>query len=118
MMGLFGNELVLTVGLPFVAGLTLKEFAGLLAHEFGHFTQASGMRVSLLIRMVNYWFARVVYERDAWDQALAEWSKGGNGYLMALAGITRLAVWLTPPPLGPDDDGTRRQRLSLPGDGV
>jgi len=29
----------LTIGLPLVAGLNLRQFAGVLAHEFGHFTQ-------------------------------------------------------------------------------
>ncbi len=39
MGSLWGNDLVLTIGLPLVAGLSAKEFAGILAHEFGHFTQ-------------------------------------------------------------------------------
>jgi Zn-dependent protease with chaperone function len=72
--GLFKNDLVLTIGLPLAAGLNLREFAGLIAHEFGHFTQGFGMRLSFLIRGVNLWFARVVYVRDSWDAALEEWS--------------------------------------------
>ena len=38
--------LVLTIGLPLVAGLTLRQMTGVLAHEFGHFAQGAGMRVS------------------------------------------------------------------------
>jgi Zn-dependent protease with chaperone function len=91
----FGNELVLRIGLPIVAGLSLKQFAGVLAHEFGHFSQAAGMRLQILIMSINMWFARVVYDRDAWDLALAEWSTNGNIYSMVIAGIARLAVWLT-----------------------
>jgi predicted Zn finger-like uncharacterized protein len=91
-----GNELVLTIGLPLAAGLSLKQLAGVLAHEFGHFAQGAGMRLSMLIWRINYWFARVVYERDEWDVALASWSSGKSGiYLAALAGLARLAVWLT-----------------------
>jgi len=40
------------------------------AHEFGHFAQGFGMRLSYIIRRINAWFARLVYERDAWDLAL------------------------------------------------
>jgi Peptidase family M48 len=93
-LSVIGGELVLKIGLPLVAGLTLKQFAGVLAHEFGHFSQAAGMRLGQLIRRVNMWFARVVYERDHWDQKLAEWSSSGDGYAMALAIVIRIAVWV------------------------
>ncbi len=95
MLAVIGGQLVLQIGLPLVAGLTLKQFAGVLAHEFGHFSQAAGMRLGQLIRRVNMWFARVVYERDHWDQKLAEWSSGGDGYVMGMALVIRLAVWIT-----------------------
>ena len=71
-LSLFGHDLVLTIGLPLMSGLTLSEFAGVIAHEFGHFTQGFGMRLSYVIRSVNGWFARVVYERDAWDVSLEQ----------------------------------------------
>ena len=47
---------MLTIGLPLVAGLSLREFAGIIAHEFGHFTQGFGMRLSYVIRQINGWF--------------------------------------------------------------
>lgn len=72
---LLRNDLVLTIGLPLVSGLTLRQLAGVLAHEFGHFAQGTGMRVTYVIRWVNHWFARVVYERDAWDVRLQRWSE-------------------------------------------
>jgi Zn-dependent protease with chaperone function len=73
-LNLQGGELVLTIGLPLVAGLNLRQFAGILAHEFGHFTQGTGMRLFFTIRHINAWFARLVYERDAFDVALEEWA--------------------------------------------
>jgi Zn-dependent protease with chaperone function len=94
-LGLFGSRLVLTIGMPLAAGLSLKQFTGVLAHEFGHFSQGAGMRLCTLIRRVNMWFARVVYERDAWDQRLETISANDNGYIKILGGLTRLAVWLT-----------------------
>jgi hypothetical protein len=62
-----GNDVVLTIGLPLAAGLSMQEFAGVLAHEFGHFAQGAGMKLTYIIRAISGWFARVVYERDEWD---------------------------------------------------
>ena len=45
-----GSDLVLTIGLPLVANFSAREFAGVVAHEFGHFTQGAGMRLSYIIR--------------------------------------------------------------------
>lgn len=94
-LGLFGNELTLTIGLPLAAGLSLKQFAGVLAHEFGHFSQGAGMRLSGFIRRVNGWFARAVYERDAWDESLADWSRADNSLEILIGNLGRVAVWLT-----------------------
>ena len=55
-----------------MAGLTVTQFAGVLAHELGHFRQGMGMRLTYLVRRVNAWFARVVHERDVWDEWLEE----------------------------------------------
>jgi Zn-dependent protease with chaperone function len=95
MWSLLRQDLVLTIGLPLVAGLTLRELAGVLAHEFGHFAQGTGMRVTFIIRSVNYWFARVVYERDAWDVRLHRWSEQTDWRLAIILYIARFFVWLT-----------------------
>ncbi|MDB5349138.1 MAG: Zn-dependent protease with chaperone function [Planctomycetota bacterium] len=89
------RNLVLTIGLPLVGGLSIKQFAGVLAHEFGHFSQGAGMRLSTMIRSINFWFARVVYERDAWDENLAAWSRGGDVRVTAVVWVIRGVVWLT-----------------------
>jgi Zn-dependent protease with chaperone function len=66
-----GSDLALTIGIPLVESLSMRQLLGVLAHEFGHFTQGAGMRLTFLIRSINHWFARVVYQRDAWDEWLA-----------------------------------------------
>ncbi len=66
-LSMFGRDLVLTIGLPLVAGLKLSEFGGVLAHELGHFSQGMGMRLTYLVRSIAHWFVRVVYQRDQWD---------------------------------------------------
>lgn len=93
-LAVFNKDLVLTIGLPLVAGLELRQFAGVLAHEFGHFSQKAGMRVTGLIRSINFWFTRVVYERDSWDEQLSSWS-GGGGTAVVIVLLARAAVWLT-----------------------
>ena len=93
---LFGNDLVLTIGLPLVAGLSLRQFAGVMAHEFGHFTQGFGMRLSYVIRSINAWFARVVFERDAWDVALTQWAEETEDWRVAIViNSARLGVWFS-----------------------
>lgn len=92
---LFTNDLKLVIGLPLAGGLDLRCFGGVLAHEFGHFAQGTGMRLTYLIRTINAWFARVVYERDAWDERLAAWSRGGDIRLMAFLMATRLFIWFS-----------------------
>ncbi len=89
-----GSDMVLTIGLPLVANLSAAEFAGVVAHEFGHFTQSVGMRLSYLIRTINHWFIRVVYQRDAWDEALEEWAaESEDGWVTIIVMLAQIGVW-------------------------
>lgn len=90
-----GNDLVLTIGLPLITGMTLKQFSGILAHEFGHFAQGGGMRLTYVIRTVSHWFTRVVYERDTWDVNLEKWSREYDLRIGVIFYLARLCVWLT-----------------------
>jgi len=95
-----GTRLTLTVGLPLMTTLTVQEFAGVLAHEFGHFTQRFAMLFSYIIRLTNNWFARVVYARDAWDAQLVVGSRSDDSLSIVLLlarlfiGITRGILWV------------------------
>lgn len=94
--GLIANRLVLTVGLPLVASMSVTEFTAVLAHEFGHFAQRSAMRLSYIVRSISGWFARVVYERDGWDEALDNAvSDGGHWAVQLIALLAKLMVWLS-----------------------
>jgi len=93
---LFGNDLVLTIGLPLVEGMTLRQITGVLAHELGHFSQGGAMRLTYVIRSVSFWFARLVYERDAFDVALRNAAEGeGPWFWQLVLAAARGAVWLT-----------------------
>lgn len=94
-LSLLGNDLVLTIGMPLVAGMSLRQFSGVLAHEFGHFSQGAGMRLSFIIRSINMWFLRVVYERDAWDEKLEHLSESLDLRVSWVLYLARLFVWLT-----------------------
>ena len=91
---LFGRDLVLTLGLPLVGALSVGELASLLTHELAHFSQGVGMRLTYVIRRVNGWFARVVYDRDQWDETLAAWSEE-ESWMSLIALLARFFVWLT-----------------------
>lgn len=94
-LGLMTSDLVLTIGLPLVDGLTLRQFTGVLAHEFGHFAQGAGMRLGLVIRLINGWFAGVVFGRDHWDARLHAWRTGGH-WIVQLLGLTASGcVWVS-----------------------
>lgn len=69
--GMFDGRLSLTLGMPLAAGLNVEQFGAVIAHELGHFTQHSGMRLTYVVRSISAWFVRVVYERDEWDVWLA-----------------------------------------------
>ncbi|MFA8018572.1 M48 family metalloprotease [Bremerella cremea] len=90
-----GNDLVLTIGVPLVGALTMRQFAGVLAHEFGHFSQGTGMRLTFIIRAINDWFARVVFERDQWDKSLDMLCGPEFLPLAVITWPARSCVWLS-----------------------
>lgn len=95
--GFFGGELVLTVGMPLLAGLDTRQLAGVLAHEFGHFAQHAGMRASVLIHRINHWLYKCVYLRDSWDEGLiaaAERVQRMAGPLAFVLYIAIAATWV------------------------
>jgi Zn-dependent protease with chaperone function len=94
-LSIFTNDLVLTIGLPLAAGLNLHQFAGILAHEFGHFAQTTGMRVTYIIRSLNLWFERVVYEEDEWDERIRRWSRDWDFRIAVILLVARLFIWIT-----------------------
>jgi Zn-dependent protease with chaperone function len=90
--GLFRRHLVLTIGMPLAAGLTIRQFGGVLAHEFGHFAQGGGMRLTAIVRGLNAWLWRVVHERDAWDDKLEAWSEKGDWRLAIILMLARASI--------------------------
>jgi hypothetical protein len=93
--GLWSKDLIFTIGLPLATGLDIRQFAAVLAHEFGHFAQGAGMRLTYVIRKINFWFARVVYEQDEWDLKLERSARGSDWRIAIVLHAARGCVWLT-----------------------
>lgn len=91
---IFRRELILTIGVPLVAGLDTRQFVGVLTHEFGHFSQGAGMRARIIILSINAWFAKVVYHRDAIDETLDEMIEDSESALVFVLLIARFCVML------------------------
>lgn len=89
------RKLVLTVGLPLLRGFTTRELAGVLAHEFGHFSQGFGMYFSFIIRAISNWFTRVVFERDLWDRWLEHSARDVDFRIGIVLYGARAMVWLS-----------------------
>ncbi len=92
--GPFDGKLKLTVGMPLVLGMNVQQLAGVLAHEFGHFTQRSGMRLTWLIGGICGWFYRATFERDRWDQWLYDNSQSLDSWVTLILLAARGIVWL------------------------
>ena len=95
MLSMLGSDLVLTIGLPLVAGLNARQFAGVLAHEFGHFAQGAGMRLTFIIRSISHWLMRVVYQRDVADEWLANAAASVDIRIGWIFYLAMLFVWLS-----------------------
>jgi Zn-dependent protease with chaperone function len=87
-----GLELVL--GLPLVRGLELGQFAGVLAHELGHFRQGTAMRMVHGIRSVNQWFSRAANRQDPWEKDLEGRRHRMDPFLFGLYWFARICAWL------------------------
>lgn len=92
--GAFSKGLTLTIGMPLLYGLDLQSLTGVLAHEFGHFTQRVGMRSSSLVHQINYWFHRQIHERDNWDRFVEGWLETDNVILTLAAALAQLGSFL------------------------
>lgn len=76
LLGLFRRRLVLSVGLPLVACMDLRQFTSVVAHELGHFAQGGSMRLRYLVQHINLFFFKLAYRRSAIDDFVASLSQG------------------------------------------
>ena len=95
---LLSQDMTLTIGLPLVAGLDRRQFAGVLAHEFGHFSQVAGMRLTYVVRHINAWFSRAVAKCDRMGLATARAARAPGfrfGIRWTMSRLVRACLWLS-----------------------
>lgn len=64
------RALRLTVGLPLIRVCNANQLCGVIAHELGHFSQTTGMGMTMLIWRINHWFYLAASGQDPWDYKL------------------------------------------------
>src|SRR5262249_55786251 len=95
--GLWGfvtGRLTLSIGLPLVTGMSVRQLTGVLAHEFGHFSQGGGMRLTYIVRYTYGWLEKIVFIRDGWDEKLETLSRQGGPWLGPFLFVLRRCIWL------------------------
>ena len=63
----------LQIGLGLVNTVTTEEFKGILAHEFGHFSQSS-MKVGSYVYNVNQIIYNMLYDNEGFDNMIQRWA--------------------------------------------
>ncbi len=94
-ISLFEEDLVLKIGLPLVADMNTRQFAGVLSHELGHFSRDTGMRLTFIIRKINHLFSQVLHVPDIWDEKLDQWSEEADSSFQDVIHIARFFVSVT-----------------------
>jgi len=80
--------------MPLLAGLNLRTLAGIIAHEFGHFSQGAAMRMTYVIYTVLNWLHFAVYREDPIDAQLIRFRNSEIGYLTVIAWGSHAVIWL------------------------
>jgi len=94
LFSLFSRRLVLVIGTPLVAGLDARQFAGVIAHELGHFSQGLGSRVSGFIVAIQNWLARGAYGGDEWDEWFSDLTDEDFAPLVLLGATCQFGAFL------------------------
>ncbi|MCK4842455.1 MAG: M48 family metalloprotease, partial [Methylococcales bacterium] len=97
LLSLMRGDLKLTVGLPLITGMNIRQFIGVLAHEFGHFAQPFAMTTYYLVNTINYWFGSRAYQPDTWDNRLDSWLEKADWHIIVTIAIlgAQFSIMLT-----------------------
>jgi Zn-dependent protease with chaperone function len=91
---LLPNRLALHVGLPLVAGMSATNFAGVLAHEFGHFSQGAGMRATGLLHRMALWMQIAAYYRGGTEALVSSMLHSGKLFGIVMGACLGLCFWI------------------------
>jgi Zn-dependent protease with chaperone function len=91
LLGLVGGRLVLEIGAPLFYGLELRSLAGIIAHELGHFSQATSSLIFRYVASVTNWFNEAAGRTGGVQEFIREEGSdtgGSAGVLMFVAYCT------------------------------
>lgn len=71
LLGAITGRHQLTIGLPLILCMNVRELSGVVAHEMGHFSQRGGRLAHYMIASINRWLADVANYRDESTQSQA-----------------------------------------------
>ena len=91
-VGPFDGRMQLAIGLPLIESLDTRMLAGVIAHEFGHFSQRQGMSLYYIAKSIDGWFVDSVHNEGVWDQKVYELSQSNNVVLSKFFMLVRMAV--------------------------
>lgn len=93
-LGVVGGRLVLEIGAPLLCGLELKALAGVVAHELGHFSQATSGLLFRFVATVANWFAEATERTEGVQAAIRDKGEDFEGWGQALFVAAALVAWL------------------------
>ena len=89
------GNLRLTIGLTLIKTLKLDQLIGIIAHEFGHFSQGSGMRLTYIVRTFNHIMARMAYGDEEMDRKLSFYADDDWYVISFTSMIAKMFLWIT-----------------------
>ena len=74
----------LHIGVGLMNSVTVDEFKGILAHEFGHFSQRS-MKVGSYVHNVNHIIHNMLYDNESYESMISSWANISGYFSFATA---------------------------------
>lgn len=95
-----GSRSRLLIGLPLVAGASVQQLAGMIAHECGRHVRGTAAGTADFLRRNSGFYYRAVKERDAWDEAVHAATTSRRSHvgkllwpLRLLFGLVKVLLW-------------------------
>ena len=86
------GPLTLTLGLPLIGGMSVRQLAGVIAHELGHFSQGSMVKQNIIIGFVSGWLTEVALGEDRFDRVINGLANNGPPIVRQLFKLVRMVM--------------------------
>lgn len=92
LFGLFTRQVVLGIGAPLIAGLEMRQLAGIVAQEAGHFSQEIGSSLSIFVRVITSWFAKAAEISESTTEQFSESDRSNRTILGTIYRLINLSA--------------------------